>query len=145
MFFIFYYPWISSYIVPIILILIFRISTVTGIYTSSISIGIISATIFFLMVLEKLYTVDGASSSCRLFGKQYMISFSFKTELRWINSSSLLSKWIGMVYFDGYFYLSDFLYTFVKTLSAMRASHLFWNCCIAKFELDTSIILILFS
>ena len=80
------------------------------------------------MVLDKPYTSDGISSSCRLSGKQFKMPFLCKIELRWTNSSPLLSKWIGMIYFGVLFvWLSNFLYTFAKTISIMRSSRLFWT------------------
>ena len=77
------------------------------------------------MVLDRLYTVDGISSSHWLSGKQFMMSFSRKMEFRWINSSPSLSKWLAMINFSAFYCLSDFLYTFGKTISVMRSSHPF--------------------
>ena len=77
------------------------------------------------MVLDRLYTVDGISSSRWLSGKQFMMSFSRKMEFRWINSSPSLSKWLAMINFTAFYCLSDFLYTFGKTISVMRSSHPF--------------------
>ena len=45
------------------------------------------------MILEGLYTVD---EICRLSGKQFVMLFSGKMELRWIKSSPLLSKWMDV-------------------------------------------------
>ena len=86
------------------------------------------------MVLDRLYTIDGISFSHRLSGKKFMISFSCKMELRWINSSPLSSRWTGMIYFGVFlFTYLIFLYTFTKKISAMRSSHLFWKLLCCKF------------
>ena len=61
-----------------------------------------------------------------LFGKQFIMSFSCKMELTWINSTPLLSKWIGLIYFGGcfqFFYL--ILIYFSKTITVLKPSHLF--------------------
>ena len=96
------------------------------------------------MVLDRLYTVAGISSFSWLSGKQFMISFSYKMELRWINSSPLLSKWIDIINFGGFFiYLSDFLYIFDKTISVIRSTIFFGKCSVVNFELDDLIMLAL--
>ena len=90
--------------------------------------------ILFLMVLDRLCTVDGISSSSRLSGKQFMMSFSCKMEWRQINSSLLLSKLMGVIYFGGFFICHlIFVYTFDKTISVMKSSHLFWKLLCCKF------------
>ena len=74
------------------------------------------------MVLDRLYTIDGTSSFHRLSGKQFMMSFSCKMELKWTNSSHLLWKGIGVICFGAFFYKS-----------AMRSRYLFWKLRCCKF------------
>ena len=81
------------------------------------------------MLLDRLYTVDGISSSRRLSGKQFMC----KMELTWIDASLLLLKLLAMIYFGDFFLLPDFLYKFAKTISVIRSSHLFWKLTCCKF------------
>ena len=115
---------------------IFRFSNYMN-YTSSISPGIISVNVIYSILIVKGSISDSVGEiicswwnlffSYILSGKSFMMSFSFKIELRWINSSPFLPKEIGMIYFAGFFIFYDFLYTFVKRISAMRSSHLFWK------------------
>ena len=108
---------------------IFRISTATWNYTSFISTGIISVNViyvalivktFFSDCVGKLYTADGISFFHRLSGKQLMMLFSWKMELRSqvqisrTNASPLLSKWICMIYFGGFYLFIWFLYIYSK-------------------------------
>ena len=107
---------------------IFTISTVTWNCTGSISPGIFS---FFNCVLKvKNFISDGIGYTVYswwnlifpwTFSQTIHGFISCKMELRWINSSPLLSQGIGMIYFGGSFVcLSHFLYIFAK-------KRLLWN------------------
>ena len=97
------------------------------------------------MALDTLYTVDGISSSRGLSHKQFMISISCKMELRWINSSPLLSQGIGMIYFGGSFVcLSHFLYIFAKK-RLLWDQAIFSNFSSVNFETGVLIISVFLS